>query len=190
MTRQNQYYNLMKMIQRDGMIDTNNWQKEYIWQYHEPIQIGTRLGDLCRSGYLTSTTIWKWRNVWTLTQKGIDWNGEELIIKQYPKVKKTRAESEVKQEAKTYTEKYKEMHEKIVNNNWPLREKEAPPIDSEYMNWKHIYSISDPVNLKSWDRIIVTMKEWKIVQIDTNVQRLDENKTIKKPRYKSLFTRW
>lgn len=110
MTRQNQYYNLMTMIQRDGMIDTNNWQKEYIWQYHEPIQIGTRLGDLCRSGYLTSTTIWKWRNVWTLTQKGIDWNGEELIIKQYPKVKKTRAESEVKTQCK-------DINTELINTN-------------------------------------------------------------------------
>ena len=110
MTRQNQYYNLMKMIQRDGMIDTNNWQKEYIWQYHEPIQIGTRLWDLCRSWYLTSTTIWKWRNVWTLTQKGIDWNEEELIIKQYPKVKKTKAESEVKVQCK-------DINTELINTN-------------------------------------------------------------------------
>lgn len=100
----------MKMIQRDGMIDTNNWQKEYIWQYHEPIQIGTRLWDLCRSWYLTSTTIWKWRNVWTLTQKGIDWNEEELIIKQYPKVKKTKAESEVKVQCK-------DINTELINTN-------------------------------------------------------------------------
>ena len=116
----------MKMIQRDGMIDTNNWQKEYIWQYHEPIQIGTRLGDLCRSGYLTSTTIWKWRNVWTLTQKGIDWNGEELIIKQYPKVKKTRAESESKVDSKF-------INDELDKHYWVVEH--TPPYKFSFVEW-------------------------------------------------------
>lgn len=99
----------MKMIQRDGMIDTNNWQKEYIWQYHEPIQIGTRLCELVKSGYLVSNQ-WKKYNYYTLTQKGIDWNWEELIIKQYPKVKKTRAESEVKAECR-------DINTELINTN-------------------------------------------------------------------------
>ena len=120
MTRQNQYQNLMKMVHLNGMIDTNNWQKEYIWLYQEPIQIGTRLGDLCRNGYLVSTPLWKKRNVWTLTQKGIDWNWEELIIKQYTKVKKTRAESEVKKECKDINTYYISNPTQILH---PMKEK-------------------------------------------------------------------
>jgi len=102
MIRQTQYQNLMFMIKNDWFADTNLSLKKYIEKYKHPIQIGTRLSDLVRSGYLVSTPLWKWRNVWTLTQKGIDWNWEELIIKRSWKVKKTRAESEVKKECKDY----------------------------------------------------------------------------------------
>lgn len=151
----------MKMIQANGMIDTNNWQKDYIWQYHEPIQIGTRLCEMVKSGYLVSNQ-WKKYNYYTLTDKGIDWNGEELIIKQYPKIKKTRAESEVKEECKemnfsiqTITARQQEVMRKSVeslwidkcygseewvrieisSNNWPLREKEAPPYKFSFVEW-------------------------------------------------------
>lgn len=98
------------MVQANGMIDTNNWQKEYIWQYHEPIQIGTRLCELVKSGYLISNQ-WKKYKYYTLTQKGIDWKDwEELVIKQYPKIKKTKAESEVKSQCK-------DINTEIINTN-------------------------------------------------------------------------
>lgn len=104
MMRENQYINLMKMVQKDGMIDTNNGQLQYVELYKRPIQIGTRLWYLVRSWYLISTDVWKWYCVYTLTQKGIDWEEwQPLIIKNYPKVKKTRAESEAKQLCQEYT---------------------------------------------------------------------------------------
>ena len=115
----------MKMIQANGMIDTNNWQKDYIWQYHEPIPIGTRLCEMVKSGYLVSNQ-WKKYNYYTLTDKGIDWNGEELIIKQYPKIKKTRAESEAKVDSKF-------INDELDKHYWVVEH--TPPYKFSFVEW-------------------------------------------------------
>ena len=92
------------MVHSNAMIDTNQWLKDYIELYKEPIQIGTRLCELVRSWYLESTILENGRAIYTLTQRGIDWKGEQLVM-YYKKVspdriRSVRAESEVKSENK------------------------------------------------------------------------------------------
>lgn len=53
---------------------------------------------------------------------------------------------------------------KVLNTT--LIDKKAPPIDSEYMNWKFVYDITNNINISKWESIVVTMKDWKITHID------------------------
>lgn len=53
---------------------------------------------------------------------------------------------------------------KVLNTT--LIDKKAPPIDSEYMNWKFVYDITSNINISKWESIVVTMKDWKITHID------------------------
>ena len=115
MSRATQYINLMNMVHSNAMIDTNPWLKDYMELYKEPIQIGTRLCELVRSWYLESTILENGRAIYTLTQRGIDWKGEQLVM-YYKKVspdkkpRKNKEESIVKKECK-------DINAELINTN-------------------------------------------------------------------------
>jgi len=97
MQQTKQHIDLMKTIQEKWMITTDHPIKMYM-------QIWTRLCELVRSWYLESTILENGRAIYTLTQRGIDWKGEQLVM-YYKKVspdriRSVRAESEVKSENK------------------------------------------------------------------------------------------
>jgi len=97
MQQTKQHIDLMKTIQEEWMITTDHPIKMYM-------QIWTRLCELVRSWYLESTILENGRAIYTLTQRGIDWKGEQLVMyykKVSPdKIRSVRAESEIKSENK------------------------------------------------------------------------------------------
>jgi len=124
MQQTKQHIDLMKTIQEEWMITTDHPIKMYM-------QIWTRLCELVRSWYLESTILENGRAIYTLTQRGIDWKGEQLVM-YYKKVspdkkpRKSKEESLVKNECIWLnTEIYRNNHtafdkrtELINTNNW------------------------------------------------------------------------
>lgn len=132
-----------------------------IKNYHSS-DLSARLNDMYHMGLIHKVKE-KGKNIYFLTERGVGIACESDMIKYLPlylaykskcerekKLRSSQEESEVKRENKFVNT--------VIEN--------TPPIGSEYMNWKYIYSITDNIYISKWEKIIVTMKDWKIIQID------------------------
>ncbi len=112
MTREKQYTNLLLLFKEFWNLDTDIGQKEYYKRHWHTIQIGTRYGDLVRSGYLIKYDV-KWMlKQYELSMKGIEWKEWDYILINRKTKEQTmrgnREESIVKQECKEWKTEVKE----------------------------------------------------------------------------------
>ncbi len=103
--RTEHYKYIVKLWQKENILTSIVVNKSYYWEFWAIISWGARLCMLCDSWYFERVYRVCGIVIYKITEKGIDWKEwEELVIvnKSTPKVKKTRAESEAKKQAKYY----------------------------------------------------------------------------------------